>query len=64
MQLAHEVRRLTSSHAPDAVAAHAQLPGPCKPSCCKTPFGHSTARDHLPKWHKDACWCHITQKET
>lgn len=31
---------------------------PCKASCCKTPYGHSTARDGLPAWHRDACHCH------
>jgi hypothetical protein len=33
-------------------------PGVCRPSCCKSPFGHSTVRDAFPRWHKDACRCH------
>lgn len=32
----------------------------CKKSCCWSPFGHSTVRDHLPQWHADACHCHTT----
>lgn len=31
---------------------------PCKPSCCKTPHGHSAVRDNIPSWHRDACRCH------
>lgn len=34
---------------------------PCKASCCKTPYGHSTARDAFPAWHRDACHCHDSQ---
>lgn len=30
----------------------------CKPSCCKTPLGHSTVRDHLPETDDNACKCH------
>lgn len=30
----------------------------CRPSCCKTPFGHSTVRDRLPASHPHACHCH------
>ena len=37
------------------------LPGRCKPSCCKTPFGHSTARDGLPEWRR--CKCHDVTPE-
>lgn len=34
----------------------------CKPSCCKSPYGHSTGRDQIPAWHKDACHCHDREK--
>lgn len=37
--------------------------GPCRPSCCKSPYGHSTVRDGFPAWHKEACHCHETPKE-
>jgi hypothetical protein len=33
-------------------------PRPCKRGCCWSPFGHSTVKDLLPPWHKDACKCH------
>lgn len=36
----------------------------CKRSCCWTPgFGHSTARDTVPKWHKEACHCHDKRED-
>lgn len=38
-----------------------QLPGRCRPSCCKTPFGHSTVRDGLPEWRR--CKCHDAPPE-
>ena len=30
----------------------------CRPSCCRTPYGHSTVRDHLPVTDPAACRCH------
>ena len=33
------------------------LEGRCKPSCCGTPYGHSTARDSAVR-ASDRCQCH------
>lgn len=32
--------------------------GRCRPSCCKTPHGHSVVRDAFPKGDPRACTCH------
>jgi hypothetical protein len=37
---------------------------PCKKSCCWSPFGHSTVRDNIPAWHKDACHCHNPKEQS
>ena len=61
------IRRTLGSAEPVVVSGFAPGSGrpavivpdtPCRPSCCKTPYGHSTVRDSLPDYHKDACHCH------
>jgi hypothetical protein len=36
----------------------------CRRGCCWSPFGHSTVRDRIPAWHKDACHCHDPKEAT
>jgi hypothetical protein len=34
--------------------------GFCRPSCCKTPTGHSVVRDEFQPPDPRACYCHTT----
>jgi hypothetical protein len=58
--LAGVIPRLTGEFLPGG--GHDAGVGRCRPSCCKTPLGHSTVRDNYPAWHKLACHCHVTPK--
>jgi len=55
--------RNASRHAP-AGGSDPDRPGRCRPSCCKTPFGHSTANDIYAPWDPKRCQCHNETTET
>jgi len=55
---------LRTTRADRCVDGREALVNPCKRSCCWTPIGHSTVRDTIPAWNRNACHCHDDIKPT